>query len=227
MEFSKEFIQIIEKGVLLQGIWETIYITILSTVIAYFIGLPLGILTHFTSREGIRPIPWVNKVLSIIINVLRSIPFVVLMVALVPFAKTIVGKSYGNEVLIITLIIAAFPYVARMVESSIKEVDKGIIEAAQSMGISNMELIFKVLIPEAKPALITGAVISTVTVLGYSAMAATIGAGGLGMIAITYGHIKLNDDVIWLCVLLIVIIVQIIQEVGMFVARKTDKRIKD
>lgn len=226
MEFSKDLIKLWENGIVVQCIWETVYITVISTVVAYLIGLPLGILTHYTSKNGIHPIPWLNAILSVIINILRSVPFIILMVALVPFAKLVVGKSYGNGVLIITLIIAAFPYVARMVESSIKEVDRGIIEAAQAMGTSNFKIILKVLIPEAKPALITGAVISTVTVLGYSAMAATVGAGGLGMLAITYGHQRFNDDIVWICVILTVILVQIIQEVGNLIARKTDKRIK-
>ncbi|MBR2320610.1 MAG: ABC transporter permease [Clostridia bacterium] len=226
IQFSEDLIKLWEKGILLQSIWETVYITLLSTAIAYLIGLPLGILIHYTSKDGIHPIPWLNKTLSVFVNVLRSIPFIILMVALVPFAKTIIGKSYGNGVLIVTLIIAAFPYVARMVESSVKEVDRGIIEAAQSMGASDIKIILKVLLPEAKPSLITGAVISTVTVLGYSAMAATIGAGGLGMLAITYGHQRFNDDIIWICVFLTILLVVTIQELGMLVARKTDKRIK-
>ena len=225
-QFSEDFIKLWEKGIILQSIWETVYITILSTMIAYLIGLPLGILTYYTSKDGIRPMSWLHKTLSVLINVLRSVPFIILMVALVPFAKMIIGKSYGNGVLIVTLIIAAFPYVARMVESSIQEVDHGVIEAAQSMGTSNLEIVFKVLIPEAKPALITGGVISTVTVLGYSAMAATIGAGGLGMLAITYGHQRFNDDIIWICVLLTVLLVVAIQELGVWIVRKTDKRIK-
>ena len=226
LSLSDDFLKLWEKGIVLQSIWETVYITVFSTVIAYFIGLPLGILTHYTSKDGLRPIPWLHKTLSVFINVLRSVPFIILMVALVPFAKFIVGKSYGNGVLIVTLIIAAFPYVARMVESSVKEVDRGVIEAAQSMGTSNLQIIWKVLLPEAKPSLITGAVISTVTVLGYSAMAATIGAGGLGMLAITYGHQRFNEDIIWICVSLTVILVITIQELGMLLARKTDKRIK-
>jgi D-methionine transport system permease protein len=225
-QFSEDFIKLWEKGIILQSIWETVYITIFSTMIAYLIGLPLGILTYYTSKEGIRPMPWLHKTLSALINVLRSVPFLILMVALVPFAKMIIGKSYGNGVLIVTLIIAAFPYIARMVESSIKEVDHGVIEAAQSMGASNLKIVFKVLIPEAKPSLITGGIISTVTVLGYSAMAATIGAGGLGMLAITYGHQRFNDDIVWICVLFTVLLVVAIEELGVWIVRKTDKRIK-
>ena len=153
-------------------------------------------------------------------------PFIVLMVAMLPVAKLIVGTSMGNSAMIVMLVIAAAPYVARMVESSIKEVSSGVIEAAQSMGASNMRIIFKVLIPEAKPSLIVGAVISTVTILSYSAMAATIAGGGLGAIAIIWGHQRFNEEIIWICVALIIIIVQIIQEVGMRIAKATDKRAK-
>lgn len=146
------------------------------------------------------------------------------MVAMLPAAKLIVGTSLGNKAMIVTLVIAASPYVARMVESSVKEVGKGVIEAAQSMGASDMRIICRVLIPEAKPSLIVGSVISLVTILGYSAMAGTIGGGGLGMIAINYGYQRFNDDIIWGCVLLTIIIVQLIQEFGMSLARRTDKR---
>ena len=155
-----------------------------------------------------------------------GIPFIVLMVAMLPVAKVIVGTSIGNAAMIVMLVIAAAPYVARMVESSLKEVSPGVIEAAQSMGTSDFGIIRKVMIPEAKPALIVGAVISTVTVLGYSAMAATIGGGGLGGIAIIWGHQRSHEDIIWVCVLLIVLIVQVIQELGMLLARKTDRRVR-
>lgn len=217
--------QLIEKGVLQKGIWETIYLTFISAFFSYIIGLPLGVLLNVTSTDGIKPIPWLNRILGFIVNIFRSIPFVILMVAMLPVAKLIVGTSLGNKAMIVTLIIAAAPYVARMVESSIKEVDKGVIEAAQSMGTSNFKIICKVLIPESKPSLLVGAVISLVTILGYSAMAGTIGGGGLGMIAINYGYQRFNNDIIWVCVVLTIIIVQLIQEFGMMLARKTDKRI--
>lgn len=217
--------QLIEKGVLQKGIWETIYFTFISAFFSYIIGLPLGVLLNVTSSDGIKPVPWLNRILGFIVNIFRSIPFVILMVAMLPVAKLIVGTSLGNKAMIVTLIIAAAPYVARMVESSIKEVDKGVIEAAQSMGTSNFKIICKVLIPESKPSLLVGAVISLVTILGYSAMAGTIGGGGLGMIAINYGYQRFNNDIIWVCVVLTIIIVQLIQEFGMMLARKTDKRI--
>ena len=206
--------QLWDKGIIQLGVWETIYMTFISAFFAYLVGLPLGVLLCVTDKEGIHPIGWLNK-----------LPFVILMIAMLPAAKLIVGTSLGNKAMIVTLIIAAIPYVARMAESSIKEVDSGVIEAAQAMGTSSFKIICKVLIPEAKPSLIVGAVISLVTILGYSAMAGTIGGGGLGMIAITYGYQRFNNNIIWLCVLLTVIIVQVIQELGMLIARKTDKRI--
>ena len=195
------------------------------TVISYLIGLPLGVLLTVTDKEGIHPIPWLNKILSVIVNIFRSIPFIILMVAMLPVAKFVVGTSLGNKAMIVMLILAAAPYVARMVESSLKEVSAGVIEAAQAMGTSDFQLVMKVLVPEAKPSLIIGAVISTVTILSYSAMAGTIGGTGLGQIAITYGYQRYNDDIIWVCVVLTVLIVQVIQELGMLLARKTDRRI--
>ncbi|MGN1416762.1 MAG: methionine ABC transporter permease [Oscillospiraceae bacterium] len=217
--------QLWEKGVLQLGIWETVYMTFISAFFAYLFGLPLGVLLCITDKEGICPISWLNKIVGVIVNIFRSVPFVILMIAMLPAAKLIVGTSLGNKAMIVTLIIAAIPYVARMAESSIKEVDRGVIEAAQSMGTSSFKIIYKVLIPEAKPSLIVGSVISLVTILGYSAMAGTIGGGGLGMIAITYGYQRFNNDIVWICVLLTVMIVQLIQEIGMLIARKTDKRI--
>lgn len=217
--------QLIEKGVLQLGVFETIYMTFISAFFSYLFGLPLGVLLSITEKGGICPVPWLNKILGFIVNIFRSIPFVILMIAVLPAAKLIVGTSLGNKAMIVTLIIAAIPYVARMAESSIKEVDSGVIEAAQAMGTSSIKIVFKVLIPEAKPSLLVGAVISLVTILGYSAMAGTIGGGGLGMIAITYGYQRFQNNIVWICVLLTVIIVQLIQEVGMFIARKTDKRI--
>lgn len=222
--FSDMLKQLWESGTLQTGIWETAYMTLISTAVAYVIGLPLGVILCVTDTNGIRPIPWLNKTLGVVVNILRSIPFILLMVAMLPVAKLIVGTSMGNKAMIVMLIVASAPYIARMVESSLKEVGAGVIEAAQAMGTSNFRIITKVLIPEAKPSLIIGAVICTVTILGYSAMASTIGGGGLGAIAINFGYQRFKDDVIWVCVILMVVIVQILQEVGMFIARKTDKR---
>ena len=195
--FSDMFVKLWQQNLFLLGVWQTIYLTVISTVFAYVLGLPLGLLLCVSDKDGIHPMP---------------------------VAKFIVGTSLGNKAVIVTLVIAAAPYVARMVESSIKEVDKGVIEAAEAMGTPRFQIITKVLVPEAKPSLITGAVISMVTVLGYSAMAATIGGTGLGQIAIVYGHQRFNQDIIWFAALLCIIIVQVIQEVGMYIVRKTDKR---
>ena len=222
--FSEMFMKLWENGLIQMGIWETIYMTVLSTAISYCIGLPLGVVLQITDREGICPLPVFNRILGLIVNFFRSIPFIILMVAMLPVAKWIVGVSLGNRAMIVMLVIAASPYIARMVESSLKEVDAGVIEAAQSMGTDNYQIVRKVLLPEAKPSLINGAVISMVTILGYSAMAATIGGTGLGQIAISYGHQRFNPDVTWCCVFLTVIIVHIIQEAGSRIAQKTDKR---
>ena len=224
--FSDIFYKIWNAGLIQIGIWETIYLTLIPTVIAYILGIPMGVLLCVTDKNGLHPIPVLNKILSIFVNIFRSIPFIILMVAMLPVARFILGTSLGNGAVIVMLVIGASPYVARMVESSVKEVGAGVIEAAQSMGCTNMQIITKVLLPEAKPSLINGAVISMVTILGYSAMAATIGGTGLGQVAIIYGHQRSNADITWICVLLTVAIVQIIQIVGTTIARKTDKRIK-
>lgn len=223
---SEMFYKLWNNGLIQLGIWETIYMTLISTAISYLIGLPLGVILNITDDGGIHPVRWLNRCLGFVVNFFRSIPFIILMVAMLPVAKAIVGTCLGNKAVIVMLIIAASPYVGRMVESSLKEVDSGVIEAAQSMGSNNLQIIFKVLLPEAKPALITGAVISMVTILGYSAMASTIGGTGLGQIAIIYGHQRSNGDITWICVLLMVVIVQIIQEVGTRIALKSDKRIR-
>ena len=224
--FSEMFYKLWDKGLIQLGVWETLYMTLISSALAYLIGLPLGLLLCVTDTNGICPNRWINRSLGFIVNFFRSIPFIILMVAMLPVAKFILGKSLGNGAVIVMLVIAAAPYVARMVEGSVKEVSAGVIEAAQSMGCTNMQIICRVLLPEAKPALIHGAVISMVTILGYSAMAATIGGTGLGQIAIIYGHQRSNDDITWICVLLTVIIVQLFQLIGAYIARVTDKRIK-
>ena len=223
--FSEMFYKLWNNGLIQLGIWETVYMTLISSAFAYLIGLPLGVILNVTDKKGIAPHPKLNSVLGFVVNFFRSIPFIILMVAMLPEAKFLVGTMIGNKAVIVMLIVAAAPYVARMVESSLNEVNVGVIEAAQSMGASNFEIICKVLVPEAKPALITGAAISVVTILGYSAMAATIGGTGLGQIAIIYGHQRSNDDITWICVFLIWIIVQVIQELGRYIAVKTDKRI--
>lgn len=216
-----------DNNVILMGIWETIYMTVISSAFAYLFGLPLGVLLQVTSDTGIRPKKVLNRVVGFVVNFFRSIPFIILMVAMLPVAKFVVGTALGNKAVIVMLVIAAAPYVARMVESSLNEVDGGVIEAAQAMGANTLQIIWKVLLPEARPSLLNGATIAMVTILGYSAMAATIGGTGLGQIAITYGHQRSKDDVIWVCVILMVIIVQVIQEIGTRASKVSDRRIQE
>ena len=210
----------------LPGILETLFMTVGSTVFAYIIGLPLGVILYATDKTGICPIPWLNRVLGFVVNFLRSVPFIILFVWVIPVTRAIVGTSIGSKAMIVPLVIAAAPFIARMVESSLKEVDQGVIEAAESMGTSSFQLIYKVLIPEAKPSLLVGGAIAITTILGYSALAGTVGGGGLGSIAYNYGYIRRAEDVLLISVILLVIIVQIFQEVGMRIAKKTDKRVK-
>jgi D-methionine transport system permease protein len=208
------------------GIIETIYMTVVSTLLAYVLGLPLGVLLCITDKYGIWQKTHFNKVLGIIINFLRSVPFLILLVAIMPFTRALVGTTIGSTATIVPLVVAAAPFVARMVESSLKEVDAGVIEAAQSMGSSPFQIVYKVLLPEAKPSLIVGAAIAITTILGYSAMAGFVGGGGLGTIAINYGYYRYQEDVMLVTVLLLVVIVQIFQELGMKLAKLLDKRIK-
>ena len=223
---SEMFYKLWDSGLIQLGIWETVYMTILSTFFAYVIGLPLGVVLSVTDRQGICPVRWINNLLGLIVNFFRSIPCIILMVAMIPVVRLILGVSLGNGAVIVTLVIAAAPYVARMVESSLREVPDGVIEAAQSMGCTNWQIILHVLLPEAKPSLMQGTIISTVTVLGYTALAATLGGTGLGQIAIIYGHQRSNADIVWLCVILMVAIVQVIQIAGTQMIRRSDKRIK-
>ena len=214
-------------NMLVKGIWETIYMVFLSSALSYVIGIPLGIALVVTDKEGISPVPLFNKVLGLIINLLRSVPFIILLIMVLPITKFIVGKTIGSNATVVPLIIAAAPYIGRMVESSLKEVDAGVIEAAKSMGASTWQIIVKVLLPEAKPSLLVGAAISVTTILGYSAMAGfTGGGGGLGDIAIRYGYHRYQTDMMMVTVVLLVIIVQLIQEVAMRMSRKSDKRIR-
>ena len=207
-----------------QGFIETIYMTVISTVLAYIIGLPLGLVLVVTDKDGIHPIPWLNSLLGMIINFFRSIPFLILLIALMPFTKMVVGTVIGSKAAIVGLWIAAAPFIARMVESSLKEVEIGVVEAAQSMGASPFQIMTKVLLPEAKPSLLVGAAISITTILGYSAMAGTVGGGGLGDIAIRYGYHRWQADIMIVTVILLVLLVQIFQTIGMLIANKLDKR---
>ena len=208
------------------GIWETLFMTFVSSFLAYVIGIPLGICLVVSSKDGIKPMPPVNVILGIIINILRSIPFIILLIMVLPLTRLMVGTTLGAKAVIPPLVIAAAPYIARMVESSLKEVDAGVIEAAKSMGASNFQIVWKVLLPEATPSLLLGAAISITTILGYSAMAGFTGGGGLGPIAINYGYYRYQTDVMLITVAILVIIVQIIQETWMFLSRSGDKRIR-
>lgn len=208
------------------GILETLYMVIVSSVVSYLIGLPLGVLLCVTDKDGICPCRPFNLIAGFIVNFLRSIPFIILLIALIPFTRKLVGTSIGSTATIVPLVVSAFGYVARMVESSIKEVDAGVIEAAESMGTSTFKIITKVLIPEAKPSLIVGGAITVTTILGYTAMAGFTGGGGLGAIAINYGFYRYNTTVMFITVIFLVIIVQLFQEIGLRATRATDKRIK-
>ena len=208
-----------------QGFIETIYMTVISTVLAYIIGLPLGLVLVVTDKDGIHPIPWLNSLLGMIINFFRSIPFLILLIALMPFTKMVVGTVIGCRAAIVALWVSAAPFIARMVESSLKEVEIGVVEAAQSMGASPFQIMTKVLLPEAKPSLLVGAAISITTILGYSAMAGICGAGGLGAIAINYGYYRKQSDIMYVMVILMAIIVLVFQELGMRISKHTDRRL--
>ena len=225
--FSEMFYKLWNNGLIQLGIWETVYMTLISSAFAYLIGLPLGVILNVTDKKGIAPHPKLNSVLGFVVNFFRSIPFIILMVAMLPVAKFLVGTMIGNKAVIVMLIVAAAPYVARMVESSLNEVNVGVIEAAQSMGANIPTIIFKVLIPEAKTSLIVGATISCGTILGYSAMSGAIGGGGLGQIAISYGYNRYQTDVLFVTVALLIVLMQVIQIVGMKISRKTDKRVRN
>lgn len=209
------------------AIWETIYVTLLSTLFAIIIGLPLGVLLVAGEKGGVLPLPKaLMKVLNVIINLLRSVPFLILMILVFPLTRLIVGTAVGTVASIVPLVIASFPFVARLVESSLREVNPNIIEAAQSMGASPMQIIVKVMIPESVPSLLSNFTIAITTILGYSAMSGIIGGGGLGKIAINYGYYRYKYLVALFAVILLIALVQIFQSVGTHLAAKTDKRLK-
>ena len=209
---------------LAEGFLETLYMTFVSSAVAYLLGLPLGIVLVVTDKGGIRPIPWLNWFLGVVINLLRSVPFLILLITVIPITRFITGTTLGSTATIVPLVIAAAPFIARLVESSLKEVDKGVIEAAQSMGASPLQIVFKVLLPEARPSLIVGSAIAVTTILSYSAMTGFVGGGGLGDIAIRYGYYRYQTGIMLITVVLLVIIVQVLQELGMKLAKISDKR---
>ena len=209
-----------------EGIWETLYMVVLSSAISYLIGIPLGIILVVTDKDGIRPIPILQSILGVAINLLRAIPFIILLIMVLPLTELLVGTVVGSKAIVPPLVIAAAPYIARMVESSFKEVDAGVIEAAKSMGASTFQIVWKVLLPGAKPSLLVGAAISITTILRYSAMAGFVGGGGLGAIAINHGYYRYEVGLMLVTAAILVIIVQIIQEVMMRLSKATDRRIR-
>lgn len=208
------------------GIWETLYMTFVSSFLAYVIGLPLGIILVVTDQEGIHPVLWLQKILGVVINLIRSVPFLILLFIALPLSKYVIGTKLGSPAMILPLVIAAAPYIARIVESSLREIDGGVIEAAKSMGASPFQIVWKVFLPESKPSLLVGGALAITTILSYSAMSGFTGGGGLGAIAINYGYYRYQAGLMWISVILLVLIVQIIQEVGMKLAKLGDKRIR-
>ncbi len=219
--FDEKVIQMI-----LEGIRDTLYMTLVSTFFGYVIGLPFGIILNVTRKDGLRPNRVIYGIGDFICNIIRSVPFLILLILLIPFTRLVVGKSYGSTATIVPLVICAAPYIARVVEASLNEVDAGVIEAARSMGADNLQIIFKVMLSEAKVSLLNGATITTGILLGYSAMSGTVGGGGLGDIAVRYGYYRWQTDIMIITVLLLIVIFQIIQNLGSLIASKSDHRKK-
>lgn len=209
---------------LLEGVRDTLYMTLASTFFGYVLGLPLGVILAVTDKDGIKPNAFIYKILDIILNILRSIPFLILLILVIPITRAIVGKTYGSTATVVPLVIAAAPFIARMVESSLKEVNGGVIEAAQSMGAGTFTIIWKVLLAEARTSLLVGVTIALGTILGYSAMAGVVGGGGLGDIAIRYGYYRYQTDIMLVTIVILVLLVQIMQWVGMLLSKKLDRR---
>ena len=225
-ETIEETLRILQTAIPL-ACWETVYVTVLATAFAVILGLPLGVLLVVGEKDGVRPLPkGVMHVLNVIINLLRSVPFLILMIMVFPLTRLIVGTAVGTVASIVPLVIAAFPFVARLVEGSLREVNPNIIEMAQSMGASPFQIIVKVLIPESVPSLISNFTIAITTILGYSAMSGIIGGGGLGKIAINYGYYRYKYLVMLIAVVLLIVLVQIFQSVGTHLSVKSDKRLK-
>ena len=211
----------------LSATWDTLYTTLLATFFAIVIGLPLGMLLVAGDNNGVRPLPgWLMKIINVIINLLRSIPFLIMMMMLLPVTRAIIGKAIGTDATIVPLVVAAFPFVARLVESSLREVNPNIIETAQSMGATPMQILFKVMLPESVPSLISNFTVAITTIMGYTAMAGAVGGGGLGKIAITDGYNRYKFAMMYAAVIVLVIITQIIQSFGTWLAKKCDKRLK-
>lgn len=213
-----------EIQMIIKGIGETLYMTLLSTLLGYVIGLPWGIGLTVTNKDGISPNAVVFRILDVAANIMRSVPFLIMLIVVIPLTKAIVGKTYGPSAMVVPLVISASPLIARMVESSLNEVDRGVIEAAQAMGAGNWQIVWKVLLSEAKISLISGATITIGTILGYSAMAGTLGGGGLGDIAIRYGYYRWRANILFTTVVLLIVLVQVFQLIGTIIGNKLDKR---
>lgn len=228
--FSQESIEFalnVAKTEIPLAIWETFYVTVVSTALAVVIGLPLGVLLVVGDKNGILPLPkWIMSLLNVLINLLRSIPFLILMIMVFPLSRLIMGTTVGTNALIVPLVIAAFPFIARLVEGSLREVNPNIIEAAQSMGATPLQIICKVMLPESVPSLISNLTIAITTILGYGAMSGIIGGGGLGKIAINYGYYRYKYLTMVVAVVLLVIMVQIFQSIGTKIATRSDRRLK-
>lgn len=209
-----------------EGTLDTIYMTLVSTFFSYVFGMIMAVILVITRADGIRPHPVIFRVLDVIVNLTRSFPFLILMIAIIPFTRWLVGTTIGNNATVVPLVVAAAPFVARLIEQSLLEVDRGVIEAAQSMGASTWQLIWKVFIPEATPSLINGSAIAATTILGYSAMSGAVGGGGLGKLAIMYGYNRYQNDIMFATVVLLIIIVQLLQGFGDWATRRSDRRIK-
>lgn len=203
---------------------KTIIMTVVATLVSYLIGLPIGVSLVVTGPNGIKPAGLYNKVMGFIVNVIRSVPFLILMIALMPYIRKVIGTGIGPKAITAALIVAAAPFVARLVEQSLMEVDPGVIEAAQAMGANTFQIIWKVLLLEGRPSLLNGAAVATINILGYSAMAGTVGGGGLGDIAIRYGLYRFQPTIMWITIVILIIMVQILQEVGIKAAAKMDNR---
>ena len=218
--------KIVQQG-LLGALGETLLMTFVPTILAFAIGLPLGVILVTGEEGGIHPLPrWLMTALNFIINILRSVPFLILLIVVLPLSRILVGTTVGTKAILAPLVIAAFPFVARLVETSIREVDAGVVEAAQSMGASTLQIVCKVLIPEARPSLISNFMVALITIFGYGAMAGIVGGGGIGAIAVNYGYYRRKLLVLYLAVIVMIILVQVFQSIGNTVTRKSDKRIR-
>lgn len=211
-------------NMIVKGIGETLYMTLASTFLGYLFGLPMGILLTVTDKDGLKPNAPIYKILDVIANIVRSVPFLILLIMIIPFTRIVAGKSYGSTATIVPLTVAAIPFIARMVESSLKEVDPGVIEAARSMGAGTLHIVFKVMLVEARTSLIVNGTIALGTILGYTAMSGAVGGGGLGDIAVRYGYHRWQTDIMIVTVILLIILFQLFQTIGMAIANRLDKR---